>query len=99
MCHSSYISGQASFITIIFEKVLSNRLINRSRNFNSSMATPALVFNIFKAFGRARHAGFFDKLKSYEITGLVFGLILSFLGNIHHLVVLGEKEVFARVLQ
>ena len=39
--------------------------------------------DISKAFDRVWHAGLFPPLKSYGITGWVFGFILSFLSNIY----------------
>ena len=43
------------------------------------------------AFGRVWHAGLLHKLKSYGISGQIFGLISSFLSNRSLLVVLDEK--------
>ena len=42
---------------------------------------PTTLFFISKAFDRVWHAGRVDKLKSYGISGQIFGLILSFLVN------------------
>ena len=41
----------------------------------------AVALDISKAFERVWHAGLLDKLKSYGISGQVFGLISSFLSN------------------
>ena len=49
--------------------------------FNRSGATGAVALNISKAFGRVWHAGLLHKLKSYGISGQIFGLISSFLSN------------------
>ena len=42
---------------------------------------PIMLFFISKAFNRVWHAGRVHKLKSYGISGQIFGLILSFLIN------------------
>ena len=44
-----------------------------------------------KAFDRIRHASLLHKVKSYVISGQMFGLISSFLSNRQLLVVLDEK--------
>ena len=49
--------------------------------FNGSGATPAVALDIFKAFDRVWHAGLLHKLKSYGISGQIFGLISFFLSN------------------
>ena len=41
-------------------------------------ATRTVALDIFKAFGRVWHAGLFHKLKSFGISGQIFGLISSF---------------------
>ena len=40
-----------------------------------------MVLDISKAFNRVWHAGLLHKLKSYGISGQIFGLISSFLSN------------------
>ena len=45
------------------------------------MATGAVARNIFKAFDRVWHAGLLHKVKSYGISGQIFGLISSFLSD------------------
>ena len=40
-----------------------------------------MALDISKAFDRVWHAGLFHKLKSYGISGQIFGLISSFLSN------------------
>ena len=65
--------------------VVSDRIV---RPFNRSGATPAVALDISKAFDRVWHAG---KLKSYGISGQIFGLISSFLSNRRLRVVLDEK--------
>ena len=49
--------------------------------FNRSGATRAVAIDISKAFDRVSHAGLLHKLKSYGISGQVFGLISSLLSN------------------
>ena len=52
-----------------------------TRAFNRSGATRAVALDISKAFGKVWHAGLLHKLKSYGISGQIFGLISSFLSN------------------
>ena len=52
-----------------------------ARAFNRSWATRAVALDISKAFYRVLYAGLFHKLKSYGISGQIFGLISSFLSN------------------
>ena len=52
-----------------------------ARAFNRSEATRAVALDISKALDRIWHAGLLHKLKSYGISGQIFGLISSFLGN------------------
>ena len=56
--------------------VLSDRI---ARAFNRSRATRAVALDISKAFDRVWHAGLLHELKSYGISGQIFGLISSFL--------------------
>ena len=49
--------------------------------FNGSGTTRAVALDIFKAFDRVWHASLLHKLRSYEISGQIFGLISSFLSN------------------
>ena len=55
---------------------------------NRSEATRVAALDISKAFNRVWQAGLLYKLKSYGISGQVFGLISSFLNNRRLLVVL-----------
>ena len=55
-------------------------------------ATRAVAFDISKAFDRVWHAGLLHKLKSYGISGQIFGLISSFLSNRRLRVVLDGKS-------
>ena len=60
-----------------------------------------MALDISKAFYRVWHAGLLHKLKSYGISGQIFGLISSFLSNRRLQVVLDGKSypVNARVPQ
>ena len=60
--------------------------------FNRSGATRTVVLDISKAFNRVWHVGLPHKLKSYGISGQVFGLISSFLSNRRLAVVLDGKS-------
>ena len=55
-------------------------------------ATRAVALDISKAFDRVWHAGLLHKLKSYGISGQIFGLISSFLSNRRLRVVLDGKS-------
>ena len=46
-----------------------------------SGATQAVALDISKAFDRVWHAGLLHRLKSYGISGQIFGLISSFLSD------------------
>ena len=63
-----------------------------ARAFNRSGATQAVALDMSKAFDRDWHAGLLHKLKSYEISGQIFGLISSFLSNRRLRVILDEKS-------
>ena len=58
--------------------VLSYRI---ARVFYGSGATRAVALDRTKAFDRVWHSGLLHKLKSYGISGQIFGLISSFLSN------------------
>ena len=62
-----------------------------ARAFNRSGATRVVALDISKAFNRVWHTGLLHKLKSYGISGQIFGLISSFLSNRQLLVVLDGK--------
>ena len=51
-----------------------------------------MALDISKAFDRVWHAGLLHKLKSYGISGQIFGLISSFLSNRRLQVVLDGKS-------
>ena len=55
-------------------------------------ATGAVALDISKAFDRVWHVGLLHKLKSYRISGQIFGIILSFLSNRQLWVVLDGKS-------
>ena len=58
--------------------VVSDRIV---RAFKRSGATLAVALDISKAFDRVWHVVLLHKLKSYGISGQIFGLISSFLSN------------------
>ena len=63
----------ADLLTVVSDRI--------ARAFNRSGATRAVALDISKAFDRVSHAGLLHKLKSYGISGQIFGLISSFLSN------------------
>ena len=63
----------ADLLTVVSDRV--------AGAFNRYGATLAVALDISKAFDRVRHAGLLCKLKSYGISGQIFGLISSFLNN------------------
>ena len=63
----------ADLLTVVSDRI--------ARAFNRSGATRAVALDISKAFDRVWHAGLLHKLKSYGISGQIFGLISSFLSN------------------
>ena len=70
--------------------VASDRL---GRAFNKYVAIRVVALDISKAFDRVWHAGLPHKLKSYGISGQIFGLISSFLNNRWLPVVLDGKSL------
>ena len=74
----------ADLLTVVSDRI--------ARAFNRSRATRAVAHDICKAFARVCHAGLLHKLKSYGISGQIFGLISSFLGNRRLRVVLDAKS-------
>ena len=60
--------------------------------FNRSGAIRALALDISKVFDRVWHTGLFHKLRSYGISGQIFGLTSSFLSNRRLWIVLEEKS-------
>ena len=73
----------ADLLTVVSDRI--------ARAFNRSEATQAVALDISKAFDRVWHAGLLHKLKSYGISGQIFGLISSFLSNRQLRVVLEGK--------
>ena len=59
---------------------------------NRSGATRAVALHIFKVFNRVWHASLLHKLKSYGISGQIFGLISSSLSNRQLRVLLDGKS-------
>ena len=74
----------ADLLTVVSDRI--------ARAFNRSGATRAVALDISKAFDRLWHAGLLHKLKSYGISGQIFGLISSFLSNRWVWVVLDGKS-------
>ena len=74
----------ADLLTVVSDRI--------ARAFNRSGATRAVALDISKAFDRVWHAGLLHKLKSYGISGQIFGLISSFLSNRRLQVVLEGKS-------
>ena len=83
------ISSRSSRSTADLLTVVSDRI---ARAFNRSGATRAVALDISKAFDRVWHAGLLHKLKSYGISGQIFGLISSFHRNRQLQVVLDGKS-------
>ena len=74
----------ADLLTVVPDRIF--------RAFNRSGATRAVALDISKAFNRVWHAGLLQKLKSYGISGQIFGLTSSFLSNRQLQVVLDGKS-------
>ena len=74
----------ADLLTVVSDRI--------ARAFNRSGATRAVALDISKAFDRVWHAGLLHKLKSYGISGQIFGLISSFVSNRRLRVVLNGKS-------
>ena len=74
----------ADLLTVVSDRI--------ARAFNRSGATQAVALDISKAFDRVWYAGLLHKLKSYGISGQIFGLISSFLSNRWLWVVLDKKS-------
>ena len=63
----------ADLLTVVSDKI--------AKDFNKSGATRAVALDISKTFDRVWHADLPHTLKSYGISGQIFGLISSFLSN------------------
>ena len=74
----------ADLLTVVSDRI--------ARAFSRSGATRTVGLDISKAFDRVWHAGLLHKLKSYGISGQIFHLIPSFLGNRRLQVVLDGKS-------
>ena len=74
----------ADLLTVVSDRI--------ARAFNRFGATRAVALDISKAFERVWHAGVLHKLKSYGISGQIFGLISFFLSNRRLRVVLDGKS-------
>ena len=76
----------ADLLTVVSDRI--------ARAFNTSGATRAVALDISKAFDRVANANAADlhKLKSYGISGQIFGRISSFLSNRRLRVVLDGKS-------
>ena len=77
-------SSSADLLTVVSDRI--------ARPFNKSGPTRAVALDISKTFDRVWHAGLLPKLKSYGISGQIFGLISSFLSNRWLRVVLDGKS-------
>ena len=69
--------------------VVSDRIAGAFKRFG---ATGAVALDISKAFDRVWHAGLLHKLKSYGISGQIFGLVSPFLSNRRLQVVVDGKS-------
>ena len=74
----------ADLLTVVSDRI--------ARAFNKSGLTEAVALDISKTFDRVWHAGVLHRLKSYGISGQLFGLISSFLSNRRLRVVLNGKS-------
>ena len=74
----------ADLLTVVSDRI--------ARAFNRSGATAAVALDISKAFDKVWHAALLHRLKSYGISGQIFGLISSFLSNRRLRVVLDGKS-------
>ena len=63
----------ADLLTVVSDRI--------ARAFNRSGAIQAAALDISKVFYGVWHAGLLNKLRSYGISGQIFGLIFSFVSN------------------
>ena len=75
----------ADLLTVVSDRI--------ARAFNRCGVTRTVALDISKAFDGVWHAGLLYKLKSYGISGQIFGLISSFLSNRRLRVVLDGKSL------
>ena len=80
----SLVLRTADLLTVVSDRI--------ARDFNRSEATRSVALDISKAFDRVWHAVLLHKLKSYGISGQIFGLIFSCLSNRWLRVVLDGKS-------
>ena len=73
----------ADLLTIVSDRI--------ARAFHRSGATRAVALDVSKTFDSVWHTGLLHKLKSYGISGQIFGLISSFFSNRRLRVVLNGK--------
>ena len=76
----------ADLLTVVSDRI--------ARAFSKSGAPWAVALDISKAFDRVWNARLLHKLKSYGISGQIFGLITSFLSNRQLRVVLDRKSPY-----
>ena len=74
----------ADLLTVVSDKI--------ARIFSRSGAIRTVALDMSKAFDRVWRAGLLHKLKTYGISGQIFGLISSFLSNRRRHVVLDGKS-------
>ena len=72
--YGSRSSGSTANLLLVVSDII-------ARAFNRSGATRAVALDLSKAFDRVWDAGLLHKLKSYGISGQIFGLISSFVSN------------------
>ena len=65
----------ADLLTVVSDRI--------ARTFNRSGATQVVALDTSKAFERALHVSLLHKLKSYGISGQIFGLICSYISVIN----------------
>ena len=85
---SSKVSGLLGQLQIFWQLYLSDRI---ARAFNRSEATWTAAFDISKAFDWVLDTCLLHKLKSYGVSGQIFGFISSFLSKRQLQVVLDRK--------
>ena len=85
---SSKFSGLLDQLQIFWQLYLSDRI---ARAFNRSEATWTVAFDISKAFDWVLDTCLLHKLKSYGVSGQIFGFISSFLSKRQLQVVLDRK--------
>ena len=80
---------RSSWSSVDILTLVSDRI---ARPFNRSGTTRAVALDTSKAFDKVWHAGLLHKLKSYGISGQIFGFISSFLSNRWLQVILDGKS-------